>query len=464
MAPKHSGAESPTTAREPDFDHDDDNHESSSHAPPERLPTPTSQPKRVSFQEVTDEDEAPPAKPPRPVDPQVQAQQTLQEAFPTMDSKVIKAVLLASGGQVEPAFNALLSMSDPDFQAEEAAPPQPPRPAQRQEHNQYRELSQLEKDELYARQLAEQYQSGPAGFGSQERGNPPLPKRRTDNGLKANEMYDKEHSFFDDDLPVIKQQLQKGFQDTQKTFNKWITEFKKKIDGDEDDEPPLAQSSRQGAQQRQNFGPSQSEQMRGIRKMSQEQSRRSGDRERYDADPRVLSDDFRELELHDDNGTTPAQLNDFLSTNSPQGNQRQGTRPLANPNLFKPTPAAPQSGPVDEVDALYRQPSPSNGMTTGTIPSSTSKTAGKKWQPLTSVAPNPEAEDNDPFSLGDSDEEDRKTDLKPEDTERLKESAKKSISEGTSGTALKKEDSSLAEAEKAGTKNKEAEELLKGKE
>lgn len=149
-------------------------------------------------------------------------------------------------------------MSDPDFQAEEAAPPPPPRPTQRQEHNQYRELSQLEKDELYARQLAEQYQSGPTstGFGSQERGNPPLPKRRADTGLKANEMYDKEHSFFDDDLPVIKQQLQKGFQDTQKTFNKWITDFKKKIDGDEDDEPPIAQSSRQGAQQRQNYGPS----------------------------------------------------------------------------------------------------------------------------------------------------------------------------------------------------------------
>jgi hypothetical protein len=354
-------------------------------------------------------------------------------------------------------------MSDPDFQAEEQPPPQPPRPTQRQEHNQYRELSQLEKDELYARQLAEHYQSGSTGFGSQERGNPPLPKRRTDTGLKPNEMYDKEHSFFDDDLPVIKQQLTKGFQDTQKTFNKWITDFKKKIDGDEDDEPPMAQSSRQGAQQRHDYGPSQSDQMRGIRKMSQEQSRRSGDRERYDADPRVLSDDFRELELHDADGTTPTQLNDFLKTNSPQGSQRQGTRPLANPNLFKPTPAAPQSGFVDEVDALYRQPSPSGGMTTGTIPSGVSKTAGKKWQPLTSVAPNPEADDNDPFSLGDSDEEDRKTDLKPEDTERLKESARKSVSEGSAGATLTKEDSNLAETEKSGTKNKEAEELLKGK-
>jgi hypothetical protein len=32
----------------------------------------------------------------------------LKEAFPTVDDNVIKAVLSASGGRVEPAFNALL--------------------------------------------------------------------------------------------------------------------------------------------------------------------------------------------------------------------------------------------------------------------------------------------------------------------------------------------------------------------
>ena len=54
--------------------------------------------------------EIPPQKPPRPVDPQVQAQNTLIEAFPGVDPNVVKAVLVASGGKVEPAFNALLSM------------------------------------------------------------------------------------------------------------------------------------------------------------------------------------------------------------------------------------------------------------------------------------------------------------------------------------------------------------------
>lgn len=57
----------------------------------------------------TVEDEAPP-KPPRPLSPQQQAENTLKEAFPSIDAAVIKAVLTASGGRVEPAFNALLGM------------------------------------------------------------------------------------------------------------------------------------------------------------------------------------------------------------------------------------------------------------------------------------------------------------------------------------------------------------------
>lgn len=53
-------------------------------------------------------EEVPPPKPPRPLNPMQQAEATLKEAFPTIDASVIKAVLVASGGNVEPAFNALL--------------------------------------------------------------------------------------------------------------------------------------------------------------------------------------------------------------------------------------------------------------------------------------------------------------------------------------------------------------------
>jgi hypothetical protein len=53
---------------------------------------------------------AAPPKPPRPVSERQQNENTLKEAFPTIDAAVIKAVLIASGGRVEPAFNALLGM------------------------------------------------------------------------------------------------------------------------------------------------------------------------------------------------------------------------------------------------------------------------------------------------------------------------------------------------------------------
>ena len=60
----------------------------------------------VHFQD--DESESP-EKPPQTTSPHEQAEITLIEAFPTIDTKVVKAVLTASGGQMEPAFNALLS-------------------------------------------------------------------------------------------------------------------------------------------------------------------------------------------------------------------------------------------------------------------------------------------------------------------------------------------------------------------
>ena len=53
-------------------------------------------------------EETAPQKPPRPMTEAQKNEQILKEAFPSVDPGVIKAVLSASRGQVEPAFNALL--------------------------------------------------------------------------------------------------------------------------------------------------------------------------------------------------------------------------------------------------------------------------------------------------------------------------------------------------------------------
>ena len=91
--------ESPTTAKALDFD--DETTEATSSP---LKPTPSS----GTAQPSSGEDLAPPPKPPRPLSSEQQAENTLKEAFPSIDAAVVKAVLRASGGRVEPAFNALL--------------------------------------------------------------------------------------------------------------------------------------------------------------------------------------------------------------------------------------------------------------------------------------------------------------------------------------------------------------------
>lgn len=91
-----------------------------------------------------------------------------------------------------------------------------------------------------------------------------------------------------DDLPVIRENLRKGFLDTQTKVNSWVTNLKKRLDGEETEEqqgPEHEQPSPYGRPRR-----------------SGDLGRRSGDRERYDADPQVLGDDFSALELKDSEG------------------------------------------------------------------------------------------------------------------------------------------------------------------
>lgn len=98
---------------------------------------------------------------------------------------------------IEGLLTLCAGMSDPNFKSEEAPPPQPPRPQPR---------SQLEQDEMYARQLAEHYQSqggqqGQGGYGSrtQESGSRrPQPYARSNDNNRRDE---REYSFFEGRFP-----------------------------------------------------------------------------------------------------------------------------------------------------------------------------------------------------------------------------------------------------------------------
>ena len=140
---------------------------------------------------------------------------------------------------------------------------------------------------------------------------------------------------------------------------------------------------------------------------------------------------------------------------------RRSTRPLANPDLFKPTPTPPPgstrkvSFQNEDNDDLYRKsPDPAKRPS-----SSASK---NKWQPLAAVDPSPVG-DHDPFSLGDSDDEEaKKHDIKAEDSERLKKAAAEAMSDDI-GSPGQKDLEPQQRTGSQGTRDKEAEEKLAGK-
>jgi hypothetical protein len=103
---------------------------------------------------------------------------------------------------------------------------------------------------------------------------------------------------------------------------------------------------------------------------------------RYDADPRVLGDDFSHLNLQDQN--------------YPPAPKQSSHRPLANPNLFK-------SAGFDNTEAEeIPPPKPPRRVENSTLPTQTAgPSPSKKWEPLRP------AEDRDPFAVGDSDDEDK---------------------------------------------------------
>lgn len=172
-------------------------------------------------------------------------------------------------------------MTDPDAvkdEPQDAAPPQPPRPRGQGD------LSQLEADERYARQLAEHFDNvGAYEERTSSRGQSRDAPQRRPGQLDGD---DREHSFIDDDLPIIRENLRQGFFETQTKVNSWIDLLKKKIEDNFDES--------EGGQNYNNHNSSNTNSGYGR---TGEPSRRSGD---YDADPQVLSDDFAGMRFNSD--------------------------------------------------------------------------------------------------------------------------------------------------------------------
>ncbi|CEP60697.1 CUE domain-containing protein LALA0_S01e16886g [Lachancea lanzarotensis] len=182
----------------------------------------------------------------------------LTEAFPNVEAKYVKAVLIASSGALDPAFSALLYLSDPTFEAEAAIPSAPPQtdregPVRSSKGGR----TQFEQDELLARQLDAQFnksRSRHAARQEAEGGDERAAResrirrrqreyeRRTAQGQRP--MNPEEQRYYDElgheandddflsqfvekDLPEIRDRVGRQVQETGKKVNEWFTGIRK---------------------------------------------------------------------------------------------------------------------------------------------------------------------------------------------------------------------------------------------
>ncbi|CCG84684.1 protein of unknown function [Taphrina deformans PYCC 5710] len=271
--------------------------------------------------------EKPTTPAPKPENPNVA---TLKAAFPDVDPAVISAVLIASSNNLEKAFDGLLGMSDPDFKPETpvvSAPVEPTTEEQRQ----------ILADEQFARQLAAQHSSRRSGTHD-------YTSRYTDRERQAPK--EPEHSFMDDDLPVLKENLIQGFNETKLKVGSFISnlrqQYEKRMenpgtgyDGERTQQPDVYHQNPRSSTQ-------------------------------YDRDARTLDDDFDELHM-EDNTKSPTGI-------SIPGKQREQVDELAHSAGIGPSKATPSSS---------------------------------RWQPIAAspAKDNKTASKQDTFALGDDDDE-----------------------------------------------------------
>ena len=207
---------------------------------------------------TTTEEAAPPVPPKRPKDPVEQIVQDLKDAFPQTDDKIITAVLIASQGNPEPAFGALLYLSDPTFKPDIPVYPQHqptsnPRAAFGSGLVRSRAPSDTSHtftdDEILARKLQKEFElederqrrrreekarqrqhhgersnrGGGAGVAARSRSSRERRRNNDDDGFD-----DDDES--PDEFETIKETFTQGLEEARTTINGWVSGLAKKFD------------------------------------------------------------------------------------------------------------------------------------------------------------------------------------------------------------------------------------------
>lgn len=209
-------------------------------------------------EEVPIDDDKPPPRPPRPASPVAQLTKTLKDAFPNIEDKYITTVIIASQGNLDSSFNALLYLSDPSFKPEIniQAPEKPQRPPNATD------------DELLARQLQKEFEKEDL-------------RRRRRSEDKRRQRPKKVPEYEDespDEFEQIKETFTQGIEDARTTLNGWVSGLSKKFSG----EPEPARSS--------NANP----QLFGALGGSSFKNNEVRSKTRFDEDPTIITNDFHD--------------------------------------------------------------------------------------------------------------------------------------------------------------------------
>lgn len=344
----------------------------------------------------------PPPKPPRPLSPFSQAQSHLKDAFPDTDENVIRAVLVASGGEVEPAFTALLSMSDPNFKPEPAARPSRPIGGPGSDasmaHKFHSPRSQIEADERLARQLAGQYDRRTA---NRTGGVPARYRGSTESNRSYSGRYDERQASREEDEPGFFQsedwqdfstQVVQGFNETKNKVNSWVKNLSNRIDGVDGDERQYRDYEEYGddyyeSPRRQRPAPApRSESTRGL---------------------------VGALGSGRESQESQRSYQEFYSSKSSRSKTRVG-----DDGEFRSISLKNNDVDDDDDKPLMPPRPPPKDALAGAL-AAVNKSESNKWEPLKAVEPQPQ-EEKDPFFIGDSDDDDDKEEVKKDIKEDVK--------------------------------------------
>ena len=230
----------------------------------------------------------PPPAPPRPLSPVSSIRKDLKEAFPNLDDRLVNGIIIASQGIPEPAYNALLYISDPSTEFEFGNISR-----QRVEEDLRQKGHSMEEDEVLARRLQRQYEGEVRARRARER------ERGRGKSWGGSNPEEEQSG---DEFDQFRESVSNGLEGARSTLNGWVSGLARRWDGNTQrsgDESPDSRNSRNPKL----FGALSSSSFNFSGPRSNNENKTN-----FDEDPQIISNDFHDRITLQNNTDKPPGL------------------------------------------------------------------------------------------------------------------------------------------------------------